>query len=498
MARTLGIKLSSADVIAVVVRGGERLEMERAMRIALPGGADGAARGRTLREGLAAWKLGRVAAVLAIARGDLAVQNLDLPPMPADDLPDLVHFQAERDIQLSEDGEGFDFLPLAGDEERPYRVLGAGMAGPQWKTLRATCDASDLKFQRAVPEPFGWVELGRRALGAGDADALGVFSAIIDRQAVVWAGRGDDLRLIRTVWLPADDNAAVDAAALGNEIRRTLLSLAQGHDAAETSPRCFYLGENADEIAGELGATISKPVQASPLEKLVNVDGGIDLKSVGLSLVDVAPLAALAAAAGEGRRAPLDLLHPRRRPPAPSRARTYALAAAAAVAGIAMIGWQGYRNIRGPLELAEAADAERKALAPTLEAYAADEAKAAAIRTWLGQSANLLTEFDHLSQRLRPEPLASEKFPADQDLVLTRLTLANRLLTFDAAAKSNDAIQPAERRLREGSYRVDRGAVEPKAEGVPGYEVSVTETIERVEAAPNSTSRATPAAGATP
>jgi hypothetical protein len=157
-----------------------------------------------------------------------------------------------------------------------------------------------------------------------------------------------------------------------------------------------------------------------------------------------------------------------------------------------MIGWQGYRNIREPVEMAEAANNERTALAPTLEAYAVDEAKAAAIRTWLGQSANLLTEFDHLSERLRPEPLTSEKFSADQDLVLTRLNLANRQLTFDAAAKSNDAIQPAERRLREGNYRVDRGAVEPKAEGVPGYGVSVTETIERVEPA------AAPAAGATP
>ena len=131
-------------------------------------------------------------------------------------------------------------------------------------------------------------------------------------------------------------------------------------------------------------------------------------------------------------------------------------------------------------------------LAPTLEAYAADEAKAAAIRTWLGQSANLLTEFDSVSTRLRPEPLSSEKFPADQDLVLTKLVLANRQVTFDAAAKSNDAIPPAERRLREGSYRVERLAVELKAEGFPGYAVSVSETIEQVEPAAPSDAGATP------
>ena len=491
MSRTLGLKLSSGEAIAAVVCTGERLEIERAVRIELPTG-DGAARGKAIHAALASWKLGRMAAVLAIPRSDLSIQNLDLPPMPADDLPEIVHLQAERDVQLSEDGEGFDFLTLAGDEEHPYRVLGAGMAGPQWKQVKAACDASDLKFSRAVPEPFGWVELGRRALGSRDADVLGVFSAIIERQAVVWASLGDELRLIRTVWLPADDNAAADAAALGNELRRTLLALAQSHDSGTATPRCYYIGENADEIAGELGATISKPVQASPLEKLIDVAADADLKAARLSLVDVAPLAALAAAAADGRRAPLDLLHPRRRPPAPSRARTYILAAAAAVAGVAMIGWQGYRNIREPLDAAAAADAEREALAPTLEAYAADEAKAAAIRTWLGQSANLLTELENVSTRLRPEPLASDKFPADQDLVLTKLVLASQQLTFDAAAKSNDAIPPAERRLREGSYRVERGAVELKAEGLPGYTVSVSETIERVDPPAAAPAGATP------
>lgn len=497
MSRTLALKLLPADAIAAVVRNGERLEIERAIRIPLPAGGDGTARGKAIHEALAAWKLGRIATVLAAPRSDLTIQNLDLPPMPTEDLPELVHLQAERDIQLSEDGEGFDFLPLSGDEEHPYRVLGAGVSATQWKTLRATCDASELKIGRIVPEPLGWVELGRAALTDRNADALGVFSAIIDRQAVVWAIRGDALKLIRTVWLPADDNAAADAAALGNELRRTLLSLAQSPDAGAT-PRCYYIGDNADEIAGELGATISKPVQATSLAKLLRVDPSFDLPGAGLSLVELAPMAALAAAAGAGRAAPIDLLHPRRRPPKPSKARTYVLATAAAVAGVAMIGWQAYQNVQEPLARAATADAERKALEPVLESYEADETKAAAIGAWLGQSTNLLTELDHLSGRLRPEPLASEKFAADQDLVLTRLNVINRQVSFTAAAKSNDAIQPAERRLREGNYRVDRGVVEPKAEGMPGFNVTVIETIERVASEAAATAAAEPAAAAAP
>ena len=45
---------------------------------------------------------------------------------------------------------------------------------------------------------------------------------------------------------------------------------------------------------------------------------------------------------------------------------------------------------------------------------------------------------------------------------------------------------------RIGNYRVERGAVELKAEGVPGYAVSVSETIEPVEPAAPSDAGATP------
>src|SRR5690606_16956803 len=165
-------------------------------------------------------------------------------------------------------------------------------------------------------------------------------------------------------------------------------------------------------------------------------------------------------------RTPLvDLLHPRRRPPAPSKSRTYVLAAGAVLAGIGLIAWQAYQNLNAPLEAAARARAELKELQPMLDSYAVDEARATAIRDWLNGSANLLTELDHLGAQLRPEPLASDKFPSEQDLAVTRLGMTNRQLTFSAVARNNDAIPLAERRLRSGNYRVDRGVVEPKAEG---------------------------------
>jgi hypothetical protein len=481
MARVLAIKLLPDYALALGVRaGGERIVIEDSARIPLEPGGDAAVRGKALAAGIHDLRHGRMPVVVVVPRSELAWQNHELPPVPADDLPDLVHLQAQRDLPLADDGSGFDFLPLSGSEEHPYKVIAAGLLPSQWSQLRETLDAADLKPERILPEPLGWPELGRRVV-IDSAGAMNVYAAIFDRQAAVWATEGDQLRLIRTVWLPEDDNAVADAAALGNELRRTLLALAHPQGESRGAARCVYIGINADEIAGELGASLSKPVQAVPLERIVDWTAA-DAKSI--NPLEAAPVAALALAIHERRSVGMDLLRPRRRPAPPSRKRTYALAAAAAVTLIAMIAWQGYRNLQDPLDAAAEANATREALTPLLESYAQDEAKARAIQTWVDGSVNLLTELDHLARQLRPEPLDSENFPAAEDVVLTKIVVNNRTMTVDAAVKDNAALRPIETRLRAADYRFSREAVEPKAEGgVPGYGVSVVGALERVDPA---------------
>jgi hypothetical protein len=478
MSRALVLKLQPDGVLALVaIAGGEAITVESAVFAPLKPNDDAHHRGQAIAEAIAEIRPARSPVVVAVPRSELAWQTYDLPPAPAADLPDLVLLQAQRDLALSDDGAGFDFLPLFGDESQAHRVIVAGLPPQSWQALRAACDAADLRVDRAVPEALGWAELGRRALTASDhAGGLNVFSAIIQRQAAVWATEGETLRLLRTVWLPADDNQTADAAALGGELRRTLLALAQSHPELRAGVHCVYVGENADEIAGELGATLSRPVQAASLDRLVDV---VAVNDATLSIEQLAPLAALGAAAAERRPAPLDLLHPRRPPAAPSRMRTQALMATAAGLLVALVAWRGYRNLQEPLEAAEAAKAARAALVPQLEALAADEAKAAAIRRWVDNSANLLTELDAVARQIRPDPLDSDAFKADQDLVLTKFAQTHRVLSLEASARTSDAIQPAEARLRAAEYRVDRGPVNSSATAVPGHSVSVEETLQR-------------------
>jgi len=476
MSRALVIKLQSAAALAVVVRDAPgAVPIEAAVRVPLPPGEDATAQGHRLRQALSALAPGRAPVVVVIPRADLYWQSIDLPPCPADDLPDLVHLQAQRDLPLADDGSGFDFVPLEGDETHPHRVIGVGVSSTQLDRIRTLCDAADVKLTRLAPEPLGWLEISARVTAADLSSDYGacVFAAMVDRQAAVWATEEGALRLLRTIWLPAEADDEADADVLAGELRRTLIALAQ-HRTESAALGCVYCGAEADAFVPRLTRALGREVRGAPLESLVDAQA----VAAAASAAELAPLAGLGVAAAHRRPLLANLVHPRRRPAPPTRRRTYVLAGLTAALLASVVGWQAYRQTAAPLEAASADDAQRAAMAPLLEKLGADEQRTAAIDAWLAQSLNVLTELDDLGRQLRPQPLDSDDFKVDEDLVVTKLTFLNRTLTLDAAARTSQALQPAEQRLRSAAYRVNRNAVDANAKAVPGYSVSASALLE--------------------
>jgi hypothetical protein len=482
MARAVALKLQSESALAVVVRAsGRGIVVEAVVPVPLADGDPPETVGEKIASALEPFSPGRAPTVVAVPRSELHWANYDLPPSPAGELPDLVQLQAQRDLVIADDGVGFDFVSLHGNEHHPHRVLGIGVSPAQLERIKSACSTAELKLQRIVPEPFGWVELGRRVIdGETDngAGSLTVFAAMAGRQATVWATEDGALRLLRTVWLPAEPDESADRAALAGELRRTLLSLSELAGAPAASLPCVYCGAHADRVARELSALLARPVRAALLEEFMEAPSAHD------GAAELAPLATLAAATAADRVLPIDLLHPHRPPAPPSRRRTYALASAAAGLVVLLLAWTAYRKVQGPLEAAAAADAERTKLAPTLQRLAVEEEKAAAVDAWLGQSINVLTELNHLAQQLRPKPLSDGEFNSGEDLIVTKLTITGRQLAIDAAARSTEALAAIERRLREGQYRVSRGVVESQTgDATPGYAARISGVLEHIEPA---------------
>jgi hypothetical protein len=215
-----------------------------------------------------------------------------------------------------------------------------------------------------------------------------------------------------------------------------------------------------DGIANSLRTQLTQPVVVLPLTAEL-----IGAGSQTLADGEFPPLLGLANQTVRGTPPVIDFLHPKK-PPAPqSNNRTFVLAAIAAGLLLAVLGWQGYATLNGPLWQAERLQDELAVLKKELAPLEAEERDAMRLSDWLSATPNVLTELTTLGQDWRPEPLESPKFELPNDAVLKRWEMNNRRITLDGNLASSAAVQTLENRLRDETHRVRRQESEPVKEG---------------------------------
>ncbi len=454
MSTVVAIHWNSDSLQYVVARGGR---VETYSTVAMPEGSGPVAIGKKLAEELSHQVSGRVKTIVALARNSLEWQHLALPPCPTDELPDLVRLQSDRELSATgEDDVGFDYLPLSGDEHNAYQVLTVAIATAQIERIRQVCREANLTVDRIVPLAAGWPALASQA-GLIHRTESQVFVAPLASEATLWATRAHNAVLFRQFQYPSTDEHGTQAGAIGNELRRSLLSLSQNDGFA--NPQVTIIGSQASP-AGELAQLLD--AQVEPAVQAVNIDEQI--KSLAGMANAPPPLFALAGLAFDeaaGHSPPVDLLNPRRRPKAAINYRTYALAGIAAALLLLTLGWGGYRNLNAPLEMAAEDRAALDLLEESSEELAEYERKATAVRKWLEESPNLLAHLQHLSRSVRPSELDADDFSFERDLVVEKFNLDKRRLVIDAVARNSRAVQPLEMRLRRANYSPERGKSGP-------------------------------------
>jgi hypothetical protein len=476
MARAVALEFGSQRTLAVVVEvSGALRRVEAVIEIPTANGESAAEHGARMAEALEAVRGNRLPTVVSIPRDELLWQTFELPPAPAEDVPQMVHLQAQRELPIADDGLGFDYLPLAGDEEHRHRVVGMGVESDVVERIEETCEGARLRLQRLVPRPLGWVAL-HELTQTPDA-TLRLHAGLESDSAVLWLSKDARLAMIRVVPLVAVSDAAVQAKALAGELHRTCLALQQEHpEGLADVIHVFARGTQAplvDALPKWMPAQVRRWAPKWELAATPVADDPTDGVSCGWE-----PLAGLALALAAGQPSPLDLLHPRKPPVPPSQARTWALAGAAGVALAAWLGWQAHLNIQGPRAAAAEARAQREAMAPTLEGLQQDERKAQRVEQWLSEDGRLLARLEQLALQVRPYALDEEGFSPVQDIVVNRMDVKSDQWTLQASARSPESVLPLENRLRDAGHRVDRGVVTPGDDSVPGYPVRFTAQIE--------------------
>ncbi|MEX2559658.1 MAG: hypothetical protein WD403_07070, partial [Pirellulales bacterium] len=132
MPRLLALEWDSREVrFAVALAKAGQSVIEHAFAVPLPARLEGQASlgdtrtAESIGQALASLRLGRAETLVAVGRASIELKQLTLPPAPADELPDMVRFQAMREFTSLAEGWPLDFLPLGAGTDGPRQVLAA-------------------------------------------------------------------------------------------------------------------------------------------------------------------------------------------------------------------------------------------------------------------------------------------------------------------------------------------------------------------------------------
>ncbi|MGI9516916.1 MAG: hypothetical protein ACR2NP_07730 [Pirellulaceae bacterium] len=216
--------------VATATRGTGRILFDHALAVELPDADDElstAKLGDKLRAILERVGVHKGEATVIVPRGDLEMRQFELPPVPPDELPDLVRFQARNHFTSFTDDWLLDYLPLpdAGDKAV---VLAAAIPGDKVQRIRDTVEKAGLKLRHIVVRPFSAVELLRNSRPSPHCR---VVLEPLGRQADISVVDNDYILMTRTVRVPETYTDEQFDAWLPGEIKRTIAS-AQGQSGA--------------------------------------------------------------------------------------------------------------------------------------------------------------------------------------------------------------------------------------------------------------------------
>lgn len=422
---------------------------------------------RTLRDELAARGHGKQATLLAIGRGKAELRQLKLPPIPDEELPEIVRFQATRDFATAGDRAITDFVPSRRTDEG-VEVVAAALDPNQLDLLRNITTAAGLEVQRVALRP-----LSAAALFAAKQPTEGevVLIDLLANDADIVVLRDGQARFVRSVRLPGD--AANRPSLLAGEVRRSLMACRDSKDSQEVKRRLLIWGRA--EVHGEdvrvLAERTGDHVETLDPLSLVDVERKL-MQEAPEHIGRFAPLIGLLHIDEVGSELMIDFLNPRK-PPEPKNDRLrYAVFGSLAAAAVLLIGYLVWNNLSTrDAQIAEL-QAQLNGMAETVKASDEQVAKVDKVDEFLAGNVIWLDEIRRV---------ATEMPPSDQ-AILTSLSAmvppraGGGQLTLAGAVTSPDVIDSLEASLRDDQHRVvGEGATAARSDGP--YDWGFRETV---------------------
>ncbi|MFM8252789.1 MAG: type IV pilus biogenesis protein PilM [Planctomycetota bacterium] len=435
---------AGAEAAGTVAAGAEATGAEAAGAEAA--GAVGPKLAAKLTELLKQAGVSRAETLVAVGRSNIELRLLSVPPVPPDELPDVVRFQALKQFASVGDNWPIDYVPLSEADAGPLSVLAAAIAPDIVEQVRTTCAAANLTAQRLVLRPFAAASLWQQHQ---DAAGCALMVDLLAEEGDLTVMVDGHVAFIRTVRLPSTDDQEELARAMFGEIRRTIAA-ASNQLGGRKVDRVVLCG--SDEVFTSLQNQITQQTKL-PCE-IYDPFAGLELSAELSAQLPArsgrfAPLLGMVTDEAAGLRRGIDFLHPRKRPEPPSRRRQYALAAGAAAAvalGITYLIWSNLAALDSEISLLKTESTKidtqlKKLEKPQRESGEVDEFVAGDV-IWLDELCKVSLDF------LPPDKAIVSKLSGQ----VAQNGGGN--LTLEGRVADSTDIEELESRLRDEAHRV--------------------------------------------
>ncbi|HEY2415415.1 MAG TPA: hypothetical protein VGI40_24445 [Pirellulaceae bacterium] len=400
MSRLIALEWDAKEARVAIgrTRGGGGVAIDQAFAVALPQREEGSTVepdvGPAIAKALADHGVARSEAIVAVGRANIELRFLSTPPVPEEELPDVVRFQAVRQFTTLGDDWPLDFVPLGPNADGGMNVLAAAIAPDLLKQIQKDCTAAGVSVGKLVLRPFAAAAIIK---GTADDGKCRMIVDLLRDEADLTVLIGSQVIFPRTVRLPAVEGDGL-ARALLNEGRRTMIA-AQNQLGGRRVEEVVIFGDGQHHAS--LKQLLEKELTLTV--RLVDPFEHVEWADAKAKRPDYpgtfAPLVGLMLDEASATAPTIDFLHVRKKPAPPNRRGRY-LGVAAAIAAVLLLGfgviqWQLWSLDRELLTLRDKRSKQDKlakeSAKPIKDAEALD-AFAAGDVNWLDELATLSTK----------------------------------------------------------------------------------------------------------
>ncbi|TWU07688.1 type IV pilus biogenesis protein PilM [Stieleria varia] len=397
---------------------------------------------QTLKRFVVEHDLQKTETLIAIGRGQAELRQLDLPPVPEDELPDMVRFQAIRNFASASDRATVDYL-ITNQTSEGTSLIAAAIGPTQLDEIREQCKASDLVPKRIALRPLSAAALYlTKKTVSGDV----ILIDLLPLDAEIAIARDGKVIFVRTVRLPADPKQR--SVGLAGELRRSLLAC--GINGAPDRVILWGLSdvhkEEVDKISQAIQGTNVDVVDPFELVEVTEAAKATMPKHVGR----LAPLVGLLACDEMNSDRLIDFLNPRKRVEVePDRLR-HALLIGGPIAIALLLAFFGYRNISQLNQKIAVLEKQRSDFQSQEKGALQSIAQTESIDNYLDGSVNWLNEMKRVAENLPP----SDKLIVRSISAKTDIRKSGGELTVVGGVTDSAVIEDIETSLRDDSHTV--------------------------------------------